>query len=396
MPPMTYERYEAAFAGRDAPFAFVDLDAAAANGREMLARAAGKPIRVASKSVRCRALLERFLASDPGFNGLMTFTLAETLWLHELGFRDLLLAYPTADRASLARLGALEGEARPIVMIDSAEQLDLIERATGGGAPIRVCLELDVAFHLAGGRLKIGPKRSPLRAPAQAAALAREVVARAGFDLAGLMAYEGHIAGVGDRPLGKPLQGPVLRRLQAASAREIAERRAAVVAAVQEVAPLELVNGGGTGSLHSTTAEQAVTELAAGSGFYAPTLFDRYSAFSLTPAAMFALPVVRRPDAATATLLGGGYHASGAAGKDRLPQPYLPPGLRLDPLEGAGEVQTPVSGGPARELAVGDRVYMRHAKAGELCERFNSLLLVQGGEVVDEVSTYRGEGKSFL
>ena len=125
-------------------------------------------------------------------------------------------------------------------------------------------------------------------------------------------------------------------------------------------------------------------------------MFDRYSAFSLKPAAGFALPVVRRPSADTVTLLGGGYHASGAAGKDRLPEPWLPEGLKLDSLEGAGEVQTPVTGDAARSLALGDRVYLRHAKAGELCERFDSLLLVSGDAVVGEVPTYRGAGKTFL
>ena len=393
----TYARLEAAFAGRDAPFAFVDLDAMWANAHEMLGRAGPKPIRVASKSVRCRELLERILAHDPRFRGLMTFTLAETLWLHSLGFDDLLLAYPTTDAGGLAELGALEGERRPIVIVDSAAHLDLIERAVPApAAPIRVCLDMDAGFHIAGGRVKIGPKRSAVRTPPQATALAREVVGRPGFELAGLMAYEGHIAGVGDRPRGNPLQGLVIGRMQAASARELAERRAAVVAAVSAIAPLALVNGGGTGSLHTTAREPAVTELTAGSGFYAPTLFDHYSAFTLRPAAAFALPVVRRPSAGTVTLLGGGYLASGAAGKDRLPEPWLPEGLKLNGLEGAGEVQTPVSGDAARSLTLGDRVYMRHAKAGELCERFDSLLLVSGDAVVGEVPTYRGEGKTFL
>ena len=180
------------------------------------------------------------------------------------------------------------------------------------------------------------------------------------------------------------------------SARELSERRAAVVAAVRDVAPVPIVNGGGTGSIHTTTAEAVVTEITAGSGFFASTLFDRYADFKLTPAAMFAMPVVRRPSGAVATLLGGGYHASGAAGRDRLPAPYLPRGLRLDPLEGAGEVQTPVVGAAAASLRIGDRVYLRHAKAGELCERFNGLYLVRGQEIVDEVSTYRGEGLSAL
>jgi D-serine deaminase-like pyridoxal phosphate-dependent protein len=162
------------------------------------------------------------------------------------------------------------------------------------------------------------------------------------------------------------------------------------------VVPLEFVNGGGTGSLRSTARETAVTELAAGSGLYSPTLFDTYRAFRLRPAAMFALPVVRRPGPGVVTVLGGGYLASGPGDAARLPTPYLPSGLHLDGQEGAGEVQTPVLGAPADALGVGDRVYFRHAKAGELCERFDRLYLVEGERVVEEVPTYRGEGRCFL
>ena len=391
-----WEDYERAFAGVEAPFALVDLDAMWANARDMLARARGKPIRVASKSLRCRALLEAVLARD-GFRGLMTFTLPESLWLQEHGFDDLLLAYPTADRGALAELGRLDAERPPIVMVDSTEHLDLIDAAAGRDRrPIRVCIELDVGWWPAGGRVKVGAKRSPIRTADGAVALARAIVRRPGFELAALMGYEAHIAGMGDRPLGKPLARPAIGAMKRASAREVAERRAAVVAAVREVAPVEIINGGGTGSLHSTGTEDAVTEVTAGSGFYAPTLFDRYSSFRLRPAAMFAMPVVRRPGPGVATILGGGYHASGGAGRDRLPEPFLPRGLRLDAREGAGEVQTPVLGDAADGLRVGDRVYFRHAKAGELCERFDSLRLVRGGAVVDQVPTYRGEGRCFL
>jgi D-serine deaminase-like pyridoxal phosphate-dependent protein len=388
----SWEEYETAFEGLDAPFAFVDLDAMWSNADEMLGRAAGKPIRVASKSLRCRPLQRAILDRDERFRGLLSFTLPESLWLLEQGFDDLMCAYPTADRGALARLGRLETERPPILMVDSSAHLDLIQSTA---TRARVCIEIDLGYWIAGGRIKVGAKRSPIRTPEQAAALAREVAGRPGLELTGIMGYESHIAGVGDRPLGKRLQGPAIRLIKRRSAREIAERRAAIVAAVREVAPLELVNGGGTGSLHTTAREPAVTELAAGSGFYAPTLFDRYADFTLAPAAAFALPVVRKPSNRVATLLGGGYLASGAAGPDRLPQPWLPAGLRFDPLEGAGEVQTPVLGGAAARLGLGDNVYLRHAKAGELCERFDRLHLVQDGKVVDEVPTYRGEGRCF-
>ena len=378
-----YERYENAFGDRDAPFAFVDLDAMWANAEEMLGRAGGKPIRVASKSVRCRELLARILKRD-GFRGLMTYTLRESQWLDEHGFGDQLLAYPTADREALDR------SPLPVLMVDSVEHLDLI-----GDRSAQVCIEADMSYSMPAARGLIGPKRSPVRTPDEAAALAREIAGRGNLELVGLMGYEGHIAGVGDKP-DNLIRGLAIGAMQRASAREIAGRRAEIVAAVDEVTPLRFVNGGGTGSLHTTSQEEAVTELTAGSGFYAPALFDAYSAFTLRPAAMFALPVVRRPSAKVATCLGGGYIASGAAAGDRLPVPHLPAGLELDAQEGAGEVQTPVSGAAARDLKLGDRVYFRHAKAGELCEHFDSLLLVEGGRVVDELPTYRGEGKLFL
>jgi D-serine deaminase-like pyridoxal phosphate-dependent protein len=282
-------------------------------------------------------------------------------------------------------------------MVDSSEHLDLIEAAAGPGrAPLRVAIEIDVSYWIAGGRMKFGAKRSPIRTPQAAEALAREIEARPGVRLTGIMAYEAHIAGVGDRVPGKRLRSASIRLMQRASAREMRARRAEIVAAVSRVAPLEFVNGGGTGSIEVTSAEEAVTEIAAGSGFYAPTLFDNYSAFNLRPAAMYAMPVVRRPSASIATVLGGGYLASGIGEPSRVPKPHLPPGLSLDPMEGAGEVQTPVLGPPAAALRHGDKVYFRHAKAGELCERFASLHLVSGDEVVDEVPTYRGEGRTFL
>jgi D-serine deaminase-like pyridoxal phosphate-dependent protein len=396
----SHSEFESIFAEVEAPFALVDLDAMWSNAEAMLGRAGTKPIRVASKSLRCRALLERVLARDERFAGLMTFTLPETLWLSEQGFENLLLAYPTADTGALEELAlrsAASPSEAPIVMVDCVEHLDAIESVLGtGAAPMRVCIDLDAGWWTMGGRIKVGPKRSPVHTVAQALELAREIVRREKVELAALMSYEGQIAGVGDQPPGRRLRGAAIRGMQRRSAAELAERRAAAVAAVREVAELEIVNGGGTGSLELTAAEEAVTEVTAGSGFYAPAQFDHYSRFSLTPAAGFALPIVRKPSASTATALGGGYLASGSGDASRVPSPWLPPGLSLDAEEGAGEVQTPLSGAPAAQLGVGDRVYMRHAKAGELCERFDVLHLVEGNEIVDVVPTYRGEGQTFL
>jgi D-serine deaminase-like pyridoxal phosphate-dependent protein len=294
------------------------------------------------------------------------------------------------------RSAANPGDA-PIVMVDCEEHLELIESVLGAGAaPVRVCIDVDAGWWALGGRLKVGPKRSPVHAVEQAVALAREIERRPQLELAALMAYEGQIAGVGDRPPGRRLRGTAIRFMQRRSAAELAKRRAAIVAAVREVCEVGIVNGGGTGSIELTAAEAAVSEVTAGSGFFAPLLFDHYSRFVLTPAAGFALPVVRKPAPGIATALGGGYLASGSGDAARLPRPWLPAGLQLDPEEGAGEVQTPLLGEAARELSIGDRVYFRHAKAGELCERFDALHLVEGGEIVGVVPTYRGEGKTFL
>ncbi|HEX6455337.1 MAG TPA: amino acid deaminase/aldolase [Solirubrobacterales bacterium] len=398
--PQSHERYERVFAEVEAPFAFVDLEAMWANAEAMLARAGDKPVRVASKSIRCRALLEAILGRGARFRGLMTFTLPETLWLAEQGFEDLLLAYPTADVDGLEELAlrsAANPEGAPIVMVDCTRHLDMIESVLGKGAPpIRVCIDVDASWWWLGGRVKVGPKRSPVHTVEDAVALAREIERRPQIELDALMAYEGQIAGVGDQPPGQRRRGAAIRWMQKRSAGELAERRAAIVAALSEFVELEIVNGGGTGSLELTAAEEAVTEVTAGSGFFAPALFDHYSRFSLTPAAGFALPIVRKPSPETATALGGGYLASGPGDAARLPAPWLPPGLELDPEEGAGEVQTPLLGRAAASLEAGDRVYLRHAKAGELCERFDTLYLIEGDAIVDEVPTYRGEGNAFL
>jgi D-serine deaminase-like pyridoxal phosphate-dependent protein len=403
---MTWARLEAATAGLDAPFAVVDLQAFDANAADMVRRAGGTPIRVASKSVRCRELLRRVLAV-PGYAGVLAYSLREALWLatgDSALSGDVVVGYPSADRRALASLASSESAAAAVtLMVDSVEQLDLVDAvvAPGRRPELRVCLDLDASLRLFGGRVHLGVRRSPVHSPAEAAALARAVAARPGFRLAGLMAYEAQVAGVGDNPPGQPLRGAAVRGMQALSVRSLAERREAVVAAVSAVAPLEFVNGGGTGSLERTSQEPWVTECAAGSGLYGPTLFDAYRSFTPAHAAVFAVPVVRRPGPGLVTVAGGGWPASGPPGKDRVPRPVHPAGLRLLPAESAGEVQTPLRGAAADALAIGDRVWFRHAKAGELCERVDVLHLVgssgpdQPLEQATPVPTYRGEAHAF-
>lgn len=394
------ERYDLATAQLEPPFALVDLEAFRANAADLVRRARGKPIRVASKSVRCRALLEEVLATE-GFSGVMAFTLPEALWLAAEGLSDdILVAYPTVDRTALSELARDERAAATVtIMVDSVAHLDLIESCAKDSTldrPVRVCIDIDAAWRTAGGRVRIGALRSPVRTADEAAALACEIGRRPGLRLVGLMAYESQIAGVGDNPPGKPLFSRAVRFVQAQSRVELARRRGAIVKAVRAEADLEFVNGGGTGSVEKTAAEVAVTEVAAGSGLYQSVLFDYYTNFSGRPAALFALPVVRRPGTGVVTVLGGGYLASGIGDRSRMPQPFLPPGLRFDPKEGAGEVQTPLLGSAADPLEIGDRVYFRHAKAGELCERFAHLHLIEGDRIADTVPTYRGESKTFL
>lgn len=392
---------QAATAELDPPFGVISVPALAHNAFDMLRRAGGTTIRVASKSVRVRGVIDAVLAL-PGYSGVLAYTLAEALWLAEgdaahAGITDVVVGYPSVDRASLRRLAQDPLLAsRVTVMIDGEEQLDFIDAVVSPGnrETIRVCLELDASWNPAVlGHL--GTYRSPVFTAADARSLAERIVGRAGFRLVGMMAYEGQIAGLVNEP-ANALRGIAVRWIQRNSARELAERRAEAVTSVRAIADLEFVNGGGTGSLESTSAESAVTEIAAGSGLFGPHLFDHYRHFLPAPAASFVLPVVRKPTPQMATLLGGGWVASGPPAVDRLPIVAWPTGTTMVGNEMAGEVQTPLSGESAARLAVGDRVWLRHTKAGELSEHLDAFALVEGDRIVETLPTYRGEGKVFL
>ncbi|MDO5504377.1 MAG: amino acid deaminase/aldolase [Actinomycetia bacterium] len=366
------------------PLAVVDLDHFDANAADLLARAAGVPIRLASKSLRCRALQERALAL-PGFAGVMGYSVREAIWLVQQGCTDVYVAYPTADLPALEQIRGDADLAREItVTIDSAEHA-YAYAGLAGTYPLKVAIDIDASLRI--GPVHLGVRRSPIRTPAHAVAVAQDAL-DAGLTVEGLMFYDAQIAGVPD-------DSPAIRIMKRRSQRQLMDRRAAIVDAVRAVAPIRFVNGGGTGSLHLTGLDSCITELAAGSGLYGPVLFDGYRDFSPRPAMAFALSVVRRPAPRMATLFGGGYIASGPAGIARVPKVFAPQGLTYVGTEGTGEVQTPVIGTAADRLKLGDRVWLRHAKAGEACERFTDLHLIRGEEIIATVPTYRGEGQNF-
>ncbi len=378
--------WDRATGGRDAPFAIVDLEAFDANAADLRRRAPGREIRVASKSIRVRGLLERVLAQS-GFSGVMSYSLPEALWLVGHGLEDVFVAYPTTQREALAKLAADEHALEQVsIAVDSAEHVEALTSWLPKGAPVRVVIDVDASLRV--GPAHLGVRRSPIRSPRRAAAVAT-AARRAGLRVVGLMFYDAQIAGLPDT-------SAAVRMVKSRSDAALRRRRPKVRAAVEDVVgPLQIVNGGGTGSLEVTGADPCLTELAAGSGLIGSTLFDGYDRFSPRPAVAWAAPVVRRPAKDVVTVFSSGYIASGPPGESRVPSVHAPQGLRLIGAEGAGEVQTPLRGKAARDLAIGDRVWFRHAKAGELAERFDSYLAVRGGEVVDELPTYRGEGRNF-
>jgi D-serine deaminase-like pyridoxal phosphate-dependent protein len=376
------------------PTAVVDLDAFDANAADLARRAGGVPIRVATKSLRVPELITRALRS-PGFRGVLAYSLREALWLHREGIADdVLLAYPTADAAALGRLTGDPGAAAAItLMVDDADQLELVDDSRRGDATVRVALDVDAGLRV--GPAHLGPRRSPLADAPAVVALARRVVERPGFALVGAMTYEGQVAGVPDEVPRQRARSLAVRGVKAASVRQLVRRRAEVAAALRELTEVELWNAGGSGSIETSASDPVVSEVTAGSGLLVPALFDHYRSFEPRPAAYFGLRVVRRPGPRCVTVAGGGLVASGPGGGDRLPVPWAPPGLRLTTLEGAGEVQTPLVGDAASTLRIGDLVWFRHAKSGELFEHVPEVHLVGGEAHLGVVPTYRGTGNAW-
>lgn len=369
------------------PLLFLDEKSFNANIQWVLNQTKNKTIRVATKSVRSVEVIKKILAASPRFQGLMTYTLEESLWLSQLGFKDILIGYPTVDIPSLETLAKNPQDIT--LMVDRTEHLDMLEAiAKKYDSHYNICIDVDLSMDLPG--VRFGVYRSAIQQKEELNKFLQHLKKCSHLKLKAVMGYEAQIAGVGDK------NSSLMRFLKTLSLKQLKKRRQSLFDVIKaEGFNPEIVNGGGTGSLHETSQEEVVTEVTAGSAFFAPVLFDQYRDFTLSPALAFTLPVVRMPKDNMVTVLGGGYIASGATDAIKTPAPYLPEGLSLIKNEGTGEVQTPLINNGSEKLKIGDFVVMRHAKAGEVCERFNEILIL-GSSQITTVKTYRGEGKCFL
>lgn len=430
IPGSDYDRYKTVFRGCRFPLAFVDLDrfdrniayvARTQKRRNKTIRVASKgwagrrshtgrqrrnkTIRVASKSIRSAGLLKRiFQKGGNGFRGILAFTMEEAGYLIDQGFDDIIVAYPSVQPSDLELFTqkARQGAGLALVADSKAHVAALSGAARAAGVTLDICLDADMSFRPLGeGRgkgLHLGVRRSPLRTPEDIIELARFARDLPGVRVSSLMGYEAQVSSLNDDLPGQALKNRLVRWFKGTTVKELTQRRGEMVAALEaEGIPLEVVNGGGSGSLRSTAEDPSVTEVTAGSAFFAPGLFHHFHQVAFQPSAFFALQITRIPAPGIVTCQGGGYTASGEINRNRLPWPVLPKGLTYIDMEGAGEVQTPlVLPKTCPGLDINDPVFFQHAKAGELCERFNRLYLVKGDEIVDEVTTYRGDGHAFL
>ena len=393
---MDYSEFKTLLAGEDLPRAVLDLDAVEANADRLVGRLERDvTLRIATKSIRVPEVF-RLLLQREQFRGLMTYSAAETAFLHQQGFDDFLLAYPigrSGDARILAELAAKGAELS--VAVDCEDHVRLLGAAARAAATtLQLCLDVDMSWRPLGGRAHLGVRRSPVRSGADARRMAHAIAREGNLQLRAVLAYEAQVAGMQDTNRGTRHLDPIRRAIKRRSVPLAQARREEVLGALAAAGcEVTVVNGGGTGSVGSTSRDPTVTEVTAGSGFLCPHLFDGYDGLPLAPAAFFALAVTRRSDPGFVTCAGGGYIASGAAGVDRLPRVHLPEGLAALDMEGFGEVQTPMAGA---KLHIGDPVICRHAKGGELAERFADYILVRAGQQVGTAQTYRGLNTCFL
>ena len=385
------------------PAAIVDLDALDANIDALLALLGdhGATIRVASKSIRIPEAL-RYVQERAGarVRGVMAFHAYEARWLFDNGIDDLLMGYPCAREDEARRLASIAADGGSVwPTVDDPAQLKVLsDAALGAKTELTVCIDIDASWRPLNGKAHLGVRRSPLHGAAETLRLADAIRNTPGLRLDAVLSYEAQIAGMQDTNRGSRHLDPIRALIKRGSRPAVMTQRASILEALRAAGhTISLVNGGGTGSLDWTAGDPSVTEVTVGSGFFCPHLFDGYRQLSLKPAAFGALSVVRRPAPSIVTCAGGGYLASGAIGDDRAPIVHHPAGLTPLAMEGWGEVQTPLQVPPGVAIPeVGDAVFFRHAKAGELFERFGDVHLFRGPEAVGTWRSYRGHGLSFM
>jgi len=394
---LSYTHYKKIFEGNKYPLAFVDMDLLDDNIQLIVKRSKNFPIRIASKSIRCAHILDYILKSNNQFQGIMSFSGAEAVYLSKKGFDDILIAYPVINPEVITEICDELKKSKYInLMVDKLDHVHIINKV-GMLNKVKIPISVDIDMSVDFPGLHFGVWRSSIRKPMNLRSILEEIKQMEYVSLDGLMGYEAQIAGVADKVKGKMLMNSVVRSLKRFSINKIASKRKKSVDMIKDMGfDLKIVNGGGTGSLESTIREEVITEVTVGSGFFNSHLFDNYSKFRHQPAAGFACTINRHPDKNIYTCSGGGYVGSGSPESLKLPLPFLPSGAKLLKNEGAGEVQTPITYKGNEKLKIGDPVFFRHSKAGELCERFNSLNLIRDGKIEQIVPTYRGEGQCFL
>lgn len=385
------------------PSAWLDLDAVDHNIAIVKQKTANKNLRIASKSVRSVAMLRYVQKKLPNFIGLMSYSAAESLYLLEQGFNDILCAYPQLDTSSIAATLPYTAQGNNMVwMVDRLEHCYLLnEIGKQHGVTLEVCVDINVSSRFPG--IYFGTKRSHITSVKMLKKFYHGVKHLNHVRIVGLMAYDAQIAGLPEVALGKEYLAPAIRLLKIQSKRHVVSlRKACVTYLRKQGVELRLINGGGSGSMDFTCAQKDISEVTVGSAFYFPALFSYMDTMqTFTPAAGFVLAVTRLPEKDTFTAHGGGFMASGSVGADKAPVVHYPNNLVPLKDEGFGEVQTPLVFQLDKKtikpngLSIADYIWCRHSKAGELGEHFNELIVYRGGQVVDSFSTYRGEGKSF-
>ncbi len=393
-----YDYYKTILNNKQKPLAYIDLDYLNYNIKLVLKEAINdKKIRIATKSVRCVKALQYILNQSSKFCGLMTYDGNETLFLLGQGFDNILIGYPLINHIVLEKLCVEIKKGKNICfMVDRKEHVEILNSlALKHEIQLSICLDINLSQ--AYPFLYFGALRSSIKETKCLHSICKIIKNAHSLKLIGLMGYEAQVAGVGENIKGEFFKNLIKHLLKKISVKKIAQKRKEFSSIIKQNGfKLEFINGGGSGSLHSTKLDPSITEFTIGSAFYAPHFLDSFREFKYYPAAGFALEITRQPSANIFTAHGGGYHSSGIDDHHKAPKVYLPTNLSLIPTESAGEVQTPFLYTGKIPLKIGDTILMRHSKSGEMCERFNQLHFISNGSIVDIVNTYRGDGLCTL